>query len=350
VNLASYITDPDAGDSLTFTTASTLPSGITLDANGLLHGTATATGTQSVTVTATDTQSHTAQQTFTLNEVSAPSLTSTIDNVTNFEVTSNIVLTSTEPLSANAGKFIHIINDVGTGFHGENIVNTQDISVTDTSKVSIVGSTITINPGFDLDFANSYHITVDAGAFTGSSSGQGSIAVTDPTSLNFSTVAPTATLTGAGSASQAMVSGTDAMVAGHAWFDAEANSNPSAAAVTLNMGTGANAIAVGDVGSAGIATNDFYVALTNFGNGDLIYVDNLGVNSLQRQSEFDGGLITSSTGVAPTQVLTGASGTATGLNGGQFDVTVQGSTAFFGDTTTLKVLLGGVTYEPILYG
>lgn len=278
----------------------------------------------------------------------APTITSSLDNVTNFEVTSNIVLSASENVTAVAGKFITIINDGGAGFHGEATVNTQQILVTDTSKVTITNDTITINPGFDLDFANDYHIMVDSGAFLGVTSGQGSVATADAAAMNFSTVNPSATATAA--ASQMMASGTDAMVAGHNWWDAEGNGSPATSSVARDFSGGDYAVTANDLATTGIATNDFYIAVNNFGTGDLIYFDNHGDNAVQRQADFDAGMIIDF-GTPPTVISAAASGTATGTNGGQFDVTLEGALVAdtFSDTAALQTLLN-VSYQPILYG
>jgi hypothetical protein len=280
------------------------------------------------------------------NTPTAPTISSTIDGVTSLDVTSNLVLTASEAVTAVAGKYIHVINDGGTGFHGEATINTQDILVTDTAQVTITNNTIIINPGFDLDFANDYHIMVDSGAFLGSTSGQGSVATADATVMNFSTVLPDA---GSTAASSSMMTTTDAVSAGHSWWDAEGNGVPGGIATAKDFSGGDFAVTANDLATTGIATNDFYIAVNNFGVGDLIYVDNHGDNAVQRQSDFDSGLIIDFFGEAPTTVITSASGTSSGLNGGQFDVTLAGLTASFTDTAALKVLLN-VTYEPIHYG
>ena len=359
-SLAGYFTDVDALDHLTYT-ATGLPSTLTLDAStGLLHGTVTATGSQSVTVTATDTAGlHVASNVFTINEVVAPTLSSHVDGVLNLDVTSGIVLTASENVSAVAGKYIHLVNDGGTGFHGESIINSQDFLVTDSAHVIISGNTITLNPASNLDFNNNYHIEVDAGAFVGAGSGQASVAVTDVTAMNFGTVNPTALGTGTGvaAASLAMNAGVDTTVAGHSWLDAEGSGNPNGAAVAVDFGSANLAIVANDLAPStdpGIATNDFHVAINNFGVGDLIYFDNHGDNTILRQDNFDAGLIVNY-GTAPTVLSTPGSGSATGQGGGEFNIFMAAAgpatiASTFNDTTALKVLLGGVTYEPILYG
>ncbi|MDP3512166.1 MAG: putative Ig domain-containing protein, partial [Sulfuritalea sp.] len=345
-NVSGLFSDADASDTLTYS-ATGLPAWMTLNSStGALSGTPPATGTAEVVFTATDAGGLAVSHTVTVNVVTAPTISSSIDNVTNLDVTSNIVLTATENVTAVAAKYIHIINDGGTGFHGEAIVNTQDILVTDTTKVTIVNNTITINPSFDLDFNNDYHIMIDAGAFLGVSSGQGSVATADAAAMNFATVNPSATATAVASSK---MGASDTIVSSYSWWDAEGNSNPNASPVVRDFAGGDFAITGNDLATTGIATNDFYIAVNNFAAGDLIYMDNHGDNAVQRQADFNNGLIIDG-GVAPTPVITGASGTGSGTAGGQFDVTVAGSTASFADTTALKVMLGNVTYEPILYG
>jgi hypothetical protein len=358
LDLSSHFTDVDAADlgHLTYSATNLLP-GLVLDtATGVISGTVTGTGVAHVSVTATDSATHTTSQAFDLTAYVAPTLSSNIDNVTNLEVTSNIVLTSTEQMAAVAGKFIHIVNDANSGthlgFHGEAVTNTLDIQASDLTHISFANNTITINPGFDLDFGNNYHITVDAGAFVGVASGLGNVAVTDVAAMNFGTVTPVALGTGSGvaAASQAMVNGTDAMIAGHNWLDVEGSGFIPNSPVQLDLSTGNVAVAVNDVGTGGIATNDFYVALNNFASGDLVYFDNHGDNTIQRQALLNDGTITVDLVTGPTHFSTAASGSLTGQNGGQFDVAIANASVYFLDTAALKVLLGNVPYEPIVYG
>lgn len=282
---------------------------------------------------------------------SAPTLSSSLDDVENFDVTSSIVLTASEVVDAVAGKFIRIVNDGGDGYRGESTVNTLTIDVT-SNQVSVNGKLIVINPSVDLDFNNTYHIEVDAGAFVGTVSGQASLAVDNESSINFSTVLPSSS--SSAQASQKMSLSADEMVTSYSWWDAEGNGAPGSTAVVRDFSAGDMAIVANDLLPAGdvdgISTNDFYIAVNNFSAGDLIYIDNKGDNSLDRQALFEGGLIVD-LGTPPTQVATAASGTASGQNGGQFDITLAAPNAgsTFSEIEVLKTLLQ-IDYTPIHYG
>jgi hypothetical protein len=211
---------------------------------------------------------------------------------------------------------------------------------------------------------------VDAGAFLGAGSGQASVAVTDVTAMNFSTVNPmlmtSHTTSGVfdtsfAAASQAMNSCVDSTVAGHSWLDAEGSGAPGGAQVAVDFSSGNLAIVATDLngsvfqGSPGLLSNDFYVAINNFNAGDLIYFDNNGYNNFNLQSDINGQTF-GNLGVAPTTIVTAASGYQIGQNGGQFDVSLATTAtapanSAFDNTAALKVLLGGIPgYEPIMYG
>jgi uncharacterized repeat protein (TIGR02059 family) len=271
----------------------------------------------------------------------APELAaSVLDNVSNLDVTSNLVLNYSESVSAVAGKYLHIVNDGGTGFHDENTKNTLDILVTDTSQVAISGGKITINPSADLDLANNYHVTVDAGAFIGASSQLATAAFDGTTALNFSTVTPgTSTLANAAQ-SQAM-DASGALVDSYKWLDIENIGSPSASAGTaLDLSGGKIALVAKDYDPAGgnktdgydgVGTGDFYVGANNFGADDLLYIDNqsLNANDLSLAGFVDYG--------TPPTVLQFASGTG-GL-GSFVDISLAGSSATFDSLESMKLAL-----------
>ncbi len=91
-------------------------------------------------------------------EISTSSLT--LDNKTTGSVAkaSNLVLTFSDNVVARAGKNIQIIDET-TGQPMETIL------VTDTSRVTIEGKRVTINPTADLTLGKTYHATIDSEAF-----------------------------------------------------------------------------------------------------------------------------------------------------------------------------------------
>ena len=353
-NIANLFADVDTGDTLTYTQTG-LPVGMSLDGTtGALSGSvATPSTGNAIVFTATDSGGLSVSHTVTVDVVTAPTITSTIDNVTNFDVTSNIVLTASENVTAVTNKYIHIINDGGTGFHGEATVNTQDILVTDTTKVTITNNTITINPGFDLDLSNNYHITVDAGAFVNAGSVV-SAAVSDSTTMNFSTVTPGAAAGGVAgaAASQKMVDGTDALVVSYGWWDIETLGSTVSGSVSGDLSAGNIAVVFKDYdplpgdafnGYTGIGSpGDDYVSLTGFGSGDLLYIDNqtnAAPNDLTQTAIIH-------SGVAPSQVqFDGYT-----PNGGQpiwVDITTTAGTTAFDSVAGLQSLLS-LAYVPIV--
>ncbi len=283
-------------------------------------------------------------------------ITSTIDNVTNFDVTSNIVLTASSNVTAVAGKFIRIVNDANdatkAGFRTEATVNTQVVEAT-SGAVTIINNTITINPGFDLDLANNYHIEVDAGAFV--SGGIGSIAVSDVAAMNFSTVTPAegGTVANAISTTSSQSMNTaGSMIASFSWLDIEDVGSPASANPTVrDLSTGNIAMVFKDyditttAGGAqdGIGAPDFYVSATNFGAGDLLYVDN------QNNLKPNDLTITTFLGDTPINGVTQISfGTDVGGLGGLMEITPTGApTPSFATALALQTLLSTI-YVPIV--
>jgi Ca2+-binding RTX toxin-like protein len=290
----------------------------------------------------------------------APKITSSVDGVSNLDVTSPIVLKVNQAVTAVAGKFIRIVDDGGAGFNGESTVRTQEISVTDSSKVSIQGGLITLRPGFDLDLSSNYHIEIDAGAFV-NSKGKGNAAVTDPTTLNFSTVTPGtagSTGTGAAVASQAMDTATGNLVASFSWLDIQGVGSPSAnSGSVLDLGAANVALvfkdydpAGGQDSSNGVGAPDFYVRANNFGAGDMLYVDNqnpmagpnlLGETTVLADTPADPPGITQISFGAPLVAPVGSSGL-----GAVLEIDLAGTNATFANLEQLKNLLG-VAYQPV---
>jgi large repetitive protein len=306
---AGAFTDVDASTTLTY--SATLSSGAALStatgwtnlafdaATRTISGTATneTTGDVTVRVTASD-GTLSVYDDVAINAVSAPTFSSSIDNNTKFDVRSDIVLTASESVTAVAGKYIHIINDANAGtslgYLSEAAVHTQDILVTDTSKLTISGNKITLNPGWDLDLGNNYHIEIDAGAFTGVTSGMTSVAIADSTSMNFSTVSPfmanLASAMTSAVASEKMIAGTDAITASGSWFSVMGATAGIGDTSTANAGaifdlSGGNYVILGgkdtstvpqdiNLSESGLSLPfTMWVELDNFGLNDSIYID-----------------------------------------------------------------------------
>ena len=92
-------------------------------------------------------------------DATAPTLLglSPADNATGVAANSNLTLTFNEAVRAGSGG-ITIFNANGSV--------AQTIAVTDTTQVSISGSTLTLNPATDLDAGASYYVNIAAGAIT----------------------------------------------------------------------------------------------------------------------------------------------------------------------------------------
>ena len=269
---------------------------------------------------------------------------SAFNSVTNLEVGSNLMLNYRESVTAVSGKYIHIVNDGGTGFRGESTVSTFNILVTDTTQVSISGGRVTLNPTADLDLSNNYHITIDAGAFTGVSSHQASAAYDGTNTLHFSTVKPgTAALANAVASQVMNADGT--LGSGHLWLDIEGIGSPSAPSGTaLDLAANHYALvakdynaAGGSPGDDGVTTGDFYVAANNFGTGDLIYIDNQGgtANDMSQTHII-------AHGSPPTTVQFAG----TGLEG-MVDISLAATVATFATIAQMKTLLGTST-SPVI--
>ncbi len=253
--------------------------------------------------------------------------------VNNLDVRSKIVLSLNDgDLTPVAGKTIRIVNDGGTydqdddagtpniGYRSELMFNdividvatgattvkiqaqaadgTRTGDVTSKSPTAIMGSIITdtsiitldaankkliIDPCIDLDFANSYHIEVDEGAFT-NVSGESNAAIDSPSAIGFSTVLPHETTSAnnignrQGTLSRTMT--TQGLQDSYAWVDLSGRGTPTAdlsATNVFNAGVKKYAFVMQDISDiADVNTLDFNVRVYNFGQDDLVYIDSQG--------------------------------------------------------------------------
>lgn len=269
--VAGAFSDPDSGDTLTYS-ATGLPSGLSINATtGAITGTAaTAAAATNIVVTATDAGGLTVTDTFALAVVSAPTVSSTVDGVTNLDVRSPIVLTFSDDVTAATGNIVITdLNTSGVGWKNDNTDNTQTIDVTDVSQVTISDNIVTINPDFDFDFGTDYEITFAAGVFTGDTSGEGSIAVTSG-DLTFTTVTPATDAVG--QLSQIQVAGTDALVASNYWIDGH-QSDPTAGAIQVDASASDIAVAF-SLQNNGFVNEDGHIQLNGVTDlNDVIYGD-----------------------------------------------------------------------------
>lgn len=245
-----------------------------------------------------------------------------LDNQTSVDVRTNIVLNFDHNLTAVAGKYIRIVDDGGVGYRGESTTNTQVIQATD-PRVTILGGRVTINPEFDLDFSSNYHVEIDAGAFVSTSTGAAFAGISNSTTVNFSTVAPAAG--GSAGAASVTADAAGAMVASMHWWDISSLGSPIAfTGFALNAAGGNNAYVTADFTTTsanaanyydGVGVGDFNVRISNFGAGDLLYIDNHGAN----QSVNDtAGTCMIDMVTSTLMIWEGASGT--GALGGQVEI------------------------------
>ena len=251
------------------------------------------------TVVASDGVNPDVEQVVTLDVVSAPVLTTTLEGVTNFDPRSDIVFSISEAVSWGADGTYHITitnesNDATKpGFQGENVINTQTISVTVSEGVaSFSGGSVSfdnttklliINPEFDLDLANNYSISIDPGMFVGNSSSLASISVTD---INFSTVTPSEAVAIDGLSKY--FSGLSADLSDSSlWVDgnqgAKTANNPTQVALDVSAEEVAIAFGINSLGQ----TSDAYLVVSGFTADDAIYLDNLGDNELVNLDGID---------------------------------------------------------------
>ena len=226
------------------------------------------------------------------NAAAHPGLNSALNSVTNLDVTSNLVFTSTSAVKLGTTGFIHITQTGGTGYGGEAAAgNSQDIDISTAIgkgmiSIDATGTKITINPTWDLDLGATYSISIDAGAFVSTAAGnQASAAVSG---ITFSTVTPgthtagNTTIATDAHASQ-MMDSSGALVAGKSWLDIGGlGDNTGGVSLLGSLQSGAYALVMKNYattpadaakGFNGIKAHDTNVSVTDFGADDLIYFD-----------------------------------------------------------------------------
>jgi LPXTG-motif cell wall-anchored protein len=113
----------------------------------------------------------------------APTVTPA-DDATGVAIGSNLTLAFNRAPTAGTGNIeIHRANDDST---------VATIAADDTDRVSISGSTVTVNPAANLNASTAYYVLVDADAFK-DSDGDFYAGISDPTAWSFTTAAPAAT-------------------------------------------------------------------------------------------------------------------------------------------------------------
>ncbi|WP_158301939.1 Ig-like domain-containing protein [Paenibacillus mesophilus] len=116
-------------------------------------------------------------------DATAPTVTaySPVDDATNVAVNANLTLTFSENVTAASGK-----NIVIKKASDNSIVET--IAANDTTKVTVSGTTVTINPAADLTYSTGYYVQIDAGAFADAANNNFA-GIADTTTWSFTTTA-----------------------------------------------------------------------------------------------------------------------------------------------------------------
>ena len=328
INAAAAFTDPDGGTPAFNTLSYSLsggPAGVSIDANtGVISGTPTVAGSYNVTVTASD-GTNSVNDLFVLDVVNPPALavTQTLDGVTNLDVTSALVIGFNQAVSLNSSgtQHIKIFDDMGTA--GWTLTNTtsgetkqdtfdNDVDITMTNgvatavtiggvdytsrfdlanSVKVVGSNLLVNLlqatgshagtagatdsiAFDWDFGANYHVNLDAGVVV--ANGLGNAALSDATTLNFSTVAPVDAAAGAASQQMDLTGASAALSSGYTWHSAHVQ-DATAPGLALNFSTGAHALYIqSDGANTKTSTMTGRVLLSGLGTDDVLYNDNSG--------------------------------------------------------------------------
>lgn len=308
-DIHSYFTDPENA-ALSYSLAAGAPSWLHIDpSSGKLYGTAPATAAADLAVTVNVSDGvNTVSKAFQIDVVSAPSLSTKLVDISDFDPTSKLVLQSTEDVNWTPGGTytFTIANQANagtkTGFKpiasatAEATKNDQTITVVVDALGNVTSSTggtveidhvhqiILLDPTFDLDFSNNYTLDVSLGAFTGVGTHQTSVAFSP---VSFSTVSLGSTL----ASSQKMSEINGGLVPSYNWVSAN-QSDPNSQIKGIDVGSDSVAVVLGlnpngSDGQGGGFFNAFngFVSLQGFTANDLIYVDNMGNNALTAMSD-----------------------------------------------------------------
>lgn len=246
----------------------------------------------------------------------ALAISSAVNGVTNLDVRSDIVLTSTESLELTStdGTYYVTLKDLAssTGYGrdagGGAVNNTQrleivvsggevtkttwfenqasfassnGVAISDISSVlTFNGTILTLNPYDDLDLSSNYELTVDNGLLVGTGSG-----LSTTFSATFSTVSPASNGANASGATQAGMMKSDGTIeTGSSWLDLTGVGNAfDASPISTDASAGKLVYVFQDSNAAGATASDdgvsiykdLNVLINNFNLDDLIYVDNL---------------------------------------------------------------------------
>ena len=133
---------------------------------------------------------------------------------------------------------------------------------------------------FGWDFGANYHVEFDAGIVTAGSSGAANRALSDSTTLNFTTVTPVQNSSGA--TSQKLSTSDGSLAASYTWHNGHVGDATGANAMSLNFTTGQHALFI-EVGGGNTkqTTTTGLVNLSSFTTDDILYLDNMGSMAMQ---------------------------------------------------------------------
>jgi hypothetical protein len=156
----------------------------------------------------------------------------------------------------------------------------SDGTVIGTVKTSFDQSTSDLeHTAFDWDFGSNYHVEFEAGIVKNANN-KTNAALSDSTTLNFTTVTPSIGTTATASQIMDSTGASTTLSAGKRWVSGNQN-QVSGAAQVIDMNQGDVAVVIDSMGESTRGTNlAGNVQLNNFDTDDLIYIDNHGDMSM----------------------------------------------------------------------